>query len=120
MSTNKFKENTTFEKRCEYSAAIKKNYPTMVPIILYTSSTDKTVKLTRSKYLAPQDISFSKFAANVRAYTNINETQSMFLFVNNKIPGHDTLLGEIYNRHKSDDGFLYITVSIENSFGGWI
>lgn len=118
MSTNRFLANTTFEKRYEYSATIRKNYPNMVPIILSTSAKDKVVKLTKSKYLVPQDLSLAKVMGNVRKYTNIDETQSIFLLIGNHvIPKLDSTAGELYSKYKDDDGFLYITVSIENTFG---
>jgi hypothetical protein len=113
----KFNENIPFEKRCEYSAAIARNFPNMVPIVISVGKSDGTIKLTKSKFLAPHELTFAKFAANVRTHSTIRETQSIFMLVNNMIPGMQTTIGEIYKRHKNKDGFLYITVSTENCFG---
>ena len=39
------------------------------------------------------------------------------IFINNIIPPQHELVSTIYDEHKDNDGFLYITYSGENTFG---
>jgi GABA(A) receptor-associated protein len=43
--------------------------------------------------------------------------QAIFLFVNGVIPPTAALMNTIYEEHKDEDGFLYISYSGENTFG---
>ena len=43
--------------------------------------------------------------------------QTIYLFVGNMAPKTGALLSEIYESHKSEDGFLYMTYSAENTLG---
>ena len=47
----------------------------------------------------------------------ISADQTIYLFVNNTSPKTGALMSEIYDSYKSDDGFLYITYSAENTLG---
>jgi len=42
-----------------------------------------------------------------------------FLFVEDVLPPSSALMSQIYEKHKDSDGFLYITYSGENTFGGF-
>ena len=38
-------------------------------------------------------------------------------FINNKIPVLSESIGSIYKQNKDEDGFLYIQISLESTFG---
>lgn len=42
---------------------------------------------------------------------------AIFVFVNNTLPPASSLMSQIYNDHKDEDGFLYVTYSGESTFG---
>ena len=46
----------------------------------------------------------------------MSESMSLFIEVGATVPGMNTVIGELYERFVSDDGFLYITVKTEDSF----
>jgi len=48
---------------------------------------------------------------------NLNEEKAIFLFINEVLPPSSALMSQIYEKHKDEDGFLYITYSGENTFG---
>jgi GABA(A) receptor-associated protein len=50
----------------------------------------------------------------------IKAEQTIYLFVGNTAPKTGALLSEIYEAHKSEDGFLYLTYSAENTLGAQI
>lgn len=43
--------------------------------------------------------------------------QTIYLFIGNTSPKTGSLLSEIYEANKSEDGFLYMTYSAENTLG---
>lgn len=43
--------------------------------------------------------------------------QAIFIFVDEVLPPTAALMSSIYEEHKDEDGFLYITYSGENTFG---
>jgi len=54
---------------------------------------------------------------------SLKPEDSIFLFVQDKkekqdvLPPSSALMTTIYDKHKDEDGFLYITYSGENTFG---
>lgn len=53
----------------------------------------------------------------IRKRLKLAAEQAIFLFVNGVIPPTSDLLSAIFDEHKDEDGFLYITYSTENTFG---
>ena len=48
----------------------------------------------------------------------MSSEKSIYLFINDKImPTTSALLGVIYEKHKHEDGFLYISYGGESTFG---
>jgi len=45
------------------------------------------------------------------------QEKALFLFINNKIVSSTKMIGEIYEKNKHSDGFLYVSYSYENVFG---
>ena len=43
--------------------------------------------------------------------------QAIFITINNCLPESNTQICNIYNKHKDEDGFLYVVYSSENTFG---
>lgn len=109
-----FKDNNTFEKRVQLSKKIKEKYPDRIPIIIQAS---KDIELKREKFLSPTDITVGGFLFELRKTLHIHHTQALFLYTDNLLLVTSSAIEVIYNKHKSDDGFLYITVAKERTFG---
>lgn len=115
---HKFITENTAEKRKQVSAKLRKEHPGHIPIIIGRSETVNTPAISKNKFLAPQDITFSKFAYELRKnIINLNKSMSLFFFIgNNTLVPSSALMGHLYNKYKDNDGFLYITYSSENTF----
>ena len=114
MST--FQERHTFEERCDEAARILKKYPNRVPVIVETNK-HSPLEIDKCKYLVPKHITVGEMIFIIRKRISITPEQSIFLFINNNIPSSTKTLIELYDQYKSKCGYLYITISTENTFG---
>lgn len=115
-----FKTKHTYNERKAESQRIMTKYPDRIPIICEKNiKSHKTPDIDKTKYLVPHDLTVGHFLYVIRKRLKINQETAIFLFIENKgiIPSSISLITEIYNFHKDDDGFLYLTYSFENVFG---
>jgi GABA(A) receptor-associated protein len=109
---NIFKKS--LEERILYSQRLLNKYPDRVPVVLESRGKEPLVK---NKYLMPRKIRISELMSIFRTSIKIDSKKAIFIFVeNNLIPMNDST-GEVYNKYKREDGFLYITYAYENTFG---
>lgn len=115
---SKFKAEHTFDKRCQDSKIIREKYPERIPVIVELDSKSDIDKfLTKNKYLVPHDLSMNQFIYVIRKKINIPDHKAIYMFVNETLPPITTLLSALDREHRDPDGFLYITVCSEVSYG---
>ena len=102
------------EERIQISQKIISKYPQRVPIIV---DCKKELKLDKNKYIVPNDLTVGQFMYILKKRININHEQSIFLLCNNQLVINTELINNLFNRQKDYDGFLYIIISLENTFG---
>merc|ERR1712054_486091 len=56
-------------------------------------------------------------AEGIRQRIKLSPEKAIFIFVDEVLPPTAALMSSIYEEHKDEDGFLYITYSGENTFG---
>ena len=114
---NNFK-NVPFEKRLHESSSMRQKYPDRVPVIVGKMDTDKNLPfIEKHKYLVPNDIVMTQFIYIIRKQMKLSSEQALFVFINDVIYTSKTLITTIYDKHKSEDGFLYAIYAGENTFG---
>ncbi|WZZ34671.1 hypothetical protein YC2023_018072 [Brassica napus] len=69
------------------------------------------------RYLVPADLTVGQFVYVVRKRIKLGAEKAIFVFVKNTLPPTASLMSAIYEEHKDEDGFLYMTYSGENTFG---
>jgi len=106
------------EKRKEVAARIRSKHPDRVPAIVEKAPKSNAPEIDKKKYLVPGDITVGKFVYELRKHMQLGPEKAIFLFVQNSLPPTAALMYDIYERYKDEDGFLYITYSDENTFGG--
>lgn len=115
---NKFKKQHSLEKRQEESKRIKEKYDNRVPLIVLKDTKSNLPDIDRYKFLAPHDITLGQFMYVVRKRIKINDNETLYFFVNeNVLVNTSQSISAIYNTHKDEDGFLYLTYCSENVFG---
>ena len=106
------------EKRREVAKRIQEKYPDLVPVIVEKARNTDAPDIDKKKYLVPRDITVGKFVFEVRRHMSLKADKAIFLFVDNVVPPTGALISTIYDKHKDEDGFLYVTYSGESTFGG--
>jgi GABA(A) receptor-associated protein len=110
---NEFKKQS-IEERIKISNSILNKYPTRIPIIV---DCKKEIIIDKNKYIVPNDLSIAQFIYILKKRINLNYEQSIFLLCNNLLVINTELIYDLYHKQKSEDGFLYIIISLENTFG---
>lgn len=116
---SKFAATTSFEARFSTAKKILAKYPDMVPVICEPAqvSTLDVSTYRKEKYLVERSASLGRFIVNIRSQLNLSPEIAMFIFVKGVLPPIAASMGDIYEKYKSDDGFLYLEFSGENVFG---
>lgn len=71
------------------------------------------------RYLVPADLTVGQFVYVVRKRIKLSAEKAIFIFVKNILPPTAAMMSAIYEEHKDEDGFLYMTYSGENTFGSF-
>lgn len=110
-----FKQKLSFDERKKESEHLKKKYLDRLPIICETYG---ELKIDKNKYLLPKIMEFGNFIHLLRKKIKLNPNEGLFCFSeNNKMFSMRSNISEIYSEYKSEDGFLYIIITKENTFG---
>lgn len=112
-----FKEDHSLEHRCIESAKIRNKYPDRVPVIVEKVSGSQIVDIDKRKYLVPSDITVAQFMWIIRKRIQLPSEKAIFLFVDKTVPQSSITMGQLYEKEKDEDGFLYVAYSGENTFG---
>jgi len=114
--THEYQRMYPLEERKAESERILKKYPDRVPIII-ESSPESKLNLDKKKFLVPTDITMGQFTFIIRKRLKVNPEKAIFLFANNTLVAQNTMMSDVYKKHKSDCGFIFFTLKCENTFG---
>ena len=113
-----FKNKYTLRQRVDESNKVLLKYNDKVPVICEKDNRIQGFDIDKKKYLISKTLLFGQFIKIIRQRLKLNENTSLFLIINNEhIPPNTSDVGFIYNLYKNMDGYLYITYSLENTFG---
>lgn len=105
-------------ERLKKSQVILEKYPDRVPLIIQPSKNDRdTYPIDKSKYITPRDLTMMQLQQIIRKRIRFPSEKALFMFVNNKMFPITSMVGNIYDDNKDQDGFLYVTYCQENTFG---
>ena len=118
-TTTNFKNEFSFSKRSLEAKRIISKYSDRIPIICEKAKNagPDCPYIDKKKYLVPIDLTVGQFVYVIRKRLNLHAEKALFLFINNEVPTNSDLVANIYNNYKDEDGFLYITYALENTFG---
>ncbi|TDZ25415.1 Autophagy-related protein 8 [Colletotrichum orbiculare MAFF 240422] len=116
---SKFKDEHPFEKRKAEAERIRQKYSDRIPVICEKVEKSDIATIDKKKYLVPADLTVGQFVYVIRKRIKLSPEKAIFIFVDEVLPPTAALMSSIYEEHKDEDGFLYITYSGENTFGGF-
>ncbi len=114
-----FKKRHNLIDRISESNRIRTKYPERIPIICEktNNSSNSVPDLDKSKYLVPCDLTVGQFMFVIRKRMKLPSEKAIFLFVKGSIPSTNTIITNLYDSKKDEDGFVYISYSGEDTFG---
>ena len=71
--------------------------------------------IDKKKYLVPADLTVGQFVYVIRKRIKLGPEKAIFIFVDEVLPPSAALMSSIYEEHKDEDGFLYITYVLPSS-----
>lgn len=113
-----FKATYDVDARRMESKRVQDRYPNRIPVICERATSDTTItNIDKVKYLVPTDLTMGQFCYVVRKRIKLEPEKAIFLMIDRKMLPTCSLLSRVYEEHKDEDGFLYVTYSGENTFG---
>jgi GABA(A) receptor-associated protein len=128
---SKFKDEHPFEKRKAEAERIRQKYADRIPVswpssfppnwhrVLLTINLPQVIcekveksdiaTIDKKKYLVPADLTVGQFVYVIRKRIKLSPEKAIFIFVDEVLPPTAALMSSIYEEHKDEDGFLYIT-----------
>ena len=114
-----FKQTHSFEDRFNETQRILEKYPDRLPVICEKAknASKDCPDIDKHKYLVPNDLSIGQFVYVIRKRLKLPAEKAIFIFIDGMIPPSSSLLINVYDNYKDDDGYLYINYTFENTFG---
>ena len=106
----------SLEYRLQESKRLSIKYCDRVPVVIKAGN-KSTPETEHYKYLVPKETTIGEFINVIRKKTRIKSHQAMFVFANGTLPPSAATMLAVYTEHSEEDGFLYITYTLENTFG---
>ena len=116
-----YKVEFTKKERLKNSSKLIEQNKGQIPVICEKDENSKIKALLKTKYLIKREITVDKFIGTIRKKLELESNEALFLLANCKnnkyaIVGTDAM-GNIYDKYKDEDGFLYIIYSNEKVWG---
>jgi GABA(A) receptor-associated protein len=116
----------TLSERLIYSEKLSKNYKDCIPVVITKRQDDKILQdIDKKKYLIPKNLNLTEFLCIIRKKITLSDKQAIFVFIvvdngpkrTSLLVPHNRTFGELYDEYHSDDNFLYMIYTTENTFG---
>lgn len=118
-NVSNFKDTQTFEERKSESSRVRAKYKNRIPIIVEKAAISNDIEqIDKKKYLVPTDLTVGQFIYVIRKrLRTMTSEKALFVFVGDIMPPTSENISVLYDKHKDEDGFLYVRYSGENTFG---
>jgi len=114
----KYRKNVPFDERKLKASLILKQHPERIPVVVECSETLQAIHpLKKNKFIVPHDLTLAQFMFVIRKHMKLEPEYAIFVFINNRLHPTTTPIGIIYAQEKDEDGFMYLDVFQESTFG---
>tara|TARA_B110001452_G_C15214914_1_gene421365 strand:+ start:616 stop:960 length:345 start_codon:yes stop_codon:yes gene_type:complete len=111
-----FRQRLTEDQRKDEFSCVSNRLHRFIPVILERGSKD-VPQIERERYLVPIDLTMAQLSFVVRKRLQMQAGDALFLMVNKTLCTSTATIGRMYDAHRDTDGFLYVTYTMENTFG---
>jgi GABA(A) receptor-associated protein len=115
-----FRAKYGFVERLNESQRILEKEPSRKPVIIEKANTcpRKISELKKHKFLFDKDLKISQMMILVRELIKLDVREPIILMTDdNYLPSISSTVEKLYDEHKNDDGFLYVTYSTQEMYG---
>lgn len=115
-----FKNEHTFDHRKSEASRMRMRYHDRIPVVVQRVAGETNLpQIDKQKFLVPCDMTVGQFMHVIRKRIELPSETAIFLFVGvtNDIPSTQTVLATLDEKHRDEDGFLYLTYQGESTFG---
>ncbi len=114
-----FRQSFDFALRSEEAARVVAKFPGRVPVVVERSQSSPSLPaIDKPKFLAPKELTVGQFLFVIRKRLKLSSEQTMYLLVNDAVlVSTSATMCSVFEQYHDDDGFLYVTYAIENTFG---
>lgn len=88
-----------------------------IPVIVDKDPNCNLPDIEKQKFFVPSDLTFGHFLYVVRKRINVPAAETIFIFVNRKLPHSNVSMGSLYCSNKDSDGFLYCIYCSDSAYG---
>ena len=115
---NVYKEMNSLEKRQDEASRMVHKYSGKIPVIVLMDPLTKS-KEKIYKYLISGDLEGMYIMKLIRNKIVIDPSKGLFCLTEKDqvLLTNSMVFRDIYRRYKDEDGFLYLTILVENTFG---
>lgn len=118
VSLGKYRKNVPFDERKLKASMILKQHPHRIPVVVECSDSLQAVHpLNKNKFIVPYELTLAQFMFIIRKHMKLEPEYAIFVFINNRLHPNTTVLGAVYAEEKDEDGFMYLDVFQESTFG---
>ena len=113
------KKTVSFDERKLKASVMLKQHPGRIPVVVECSEQlQYSNPLKKNKFIVPYDMSLSQFMFIIRKHMNLKPIDAVYVFINNILHPTTSIMGDLYATYKDEDGFMYLSVYQESTFGG--
>ena len=116
-----FCKELSIKKRKKLNRLVMDKHPEKIPIILeYEETFPHELRTKQCKYLVNNTFRVFEFTSILRTKISIGKSQGLLMYINGEkkiLIEQSKMLSSVYNDNASHDGFLYISLGIENIYG---
>lgn len=118
MEANDYCSSKCLQDRMKQSLQVKYKYPDRIPVFL-SRKDDKCIPISKNKFLVPKTMTFGELLYILRRHIELDPKKAMIVFLQDKniLPPCSSSMQQLFSDYMSNDGFLYMVYSQENTFG---
>ena len=114
----KYRQRVSMTDRKISAERIMTQHPSRIPVVVECSEQlQQDHPLSKNKFAVPYDLTLAQFLFVIRKHMKLQPEYAIYAFVNNRLHPTTSAIGTIYAQEKMEDGFMYIDIFQESTFG---